>query len=91
MRYPLRLAILSALIAPTLCGCAGSLGKLDVDLAALKECQRLKGPVPVPQIADSDYRVLSAQALAQLKKANGKDAARTRCEQNVIDKYAKAT
>jgi hypothetical protein len=89
-RLFLRLAILSAL-ALMLGGCARSLGKLDVDLQALKECQKLKGPVSVPEIGEnSDYRILSAEALGQLKKANSKDSARTRCEQKVIDQYAKA-
>jgi hypothetical protein len=51
----------------------------------------LGGYVSPPSIeADTDYRKLSADALARLNKANRGSAARTRCEQKVIDDYAKA-
>ena len=38
----------------------------------------------------SDYRDLTPEALAALKKANDGSAARTRCEDKVIADYAKA-
>jgi hypothetical protein len=77
--------------AQTLSGCATSPGKLNVDLTAIKECQKLGGPVPVPEITrKSDYRVLSAQALGQLHKANSGAEQRTGCEDRVVDDYANA-
>lgn len=89
-RRLLRLAILSS-SALTLIGCAGSPGKLSVDLQAIKECQRLGGQVAVPEIGPkTDYRVLSAQALGQVNKANVGAAKRTICEDEVVDEYANA-
>lgn len=86
----LKLAILSGLV-PMLPGCAGSLGKLNVDLKALKECQRLDGSRSTPSITeDTDYRDLAADALAHMNKANAASARRTKCENDVIAKYAKA-
>lgn len=73
----------------TLPGCVTSQGKLSVDLGALKECRRLGGPRPIPLI--ENYRALSAAALAELNKANKGDARRTRCDDKVIEQYAKAT
>ena len=74
-----------------LSGCAGSRGNLNVDLQAIRECQKLGGQVAVPDIGeDSDYRVIAAQALGQLNKANVGAAKRTICEGNVIDAYSKA-
>lgn len=93
MRCPpwcLRLATLSAL-APMLAGCASSLGKLTVDLSALKECRRLTPSLSQPPIGeDSDYRDLAAQGLGQLSKANRGIVARNRCDDRVIDDYASA-
>jgi hypothetical protein len=83
-------ATLSLLVTLPLIGCAKSPGKLSVDLGAIKECQRLGGPVAVPQIRNSDYRVLSARALGQIKKANDGAEQRTSCEDEVVEKYAKA-
>lgn len=86
-RYLMRIAILSAL-ALTLAGCATSPGKLDVDLKAIKECQRLQRQMAVAEIGeDSDYRELSAEALAEIAKSNRAQAARTACENKVIEKY----
>jgi hypothetical protein len=80
-----------AVLAMILSACASSPGKLAVNLGAVKECQRLGRPVPVPDIqADTDYRDLSAQALAALNKANRGSAARTACENKVVSDYAKA-
>ena len=87
---PLLLAILSVLVL-MLPGCATSPGKLTVDLSALKECRRLGPRQPVPRIdADTDYRTLAAEALAGLNKANRGSAARTRCDDKVIQSYATA-
>lgn len=72
-----------------LTACAPSLGHLSVDLEALKACQKLGRKQPIPEIDEtSDYRDLSPEALAALKKANDGIGARTRCENNVIEQYA---
>ena len=85
----LRLATLSAL-ATTLAGCASSLGKLTVDLSGLKECRRLTPPASLPPVGeDSDYRDLAAQGFGQLNKTNKAIAARNRCDDKVINDYAK--
>lgn len=85
-----RLTILSVLVLPLL-NCATSPGRLNVDLAALKECQRLDPKVEVKYIDDdADYRDLGPEALAALKKKNEGADARTRCENLVIAKYAAA-
>lgn len=90
--HPFRSPAILFLSALILAGCAGSPGKLAVDLTALKECQRLGNPVKVPEIGpETDYRDLSAESLGQIVKANKGAAARTRCENGVIAKYAKAT
>ena len=71
--------------------CAPLLGKLSVDLKALKECQRIGGHVPVPKIdADTDYRELAPHALASVNQANRGSDARTRCENHVIEAYEQA-
>lgn len=90
-RYLTRPTILSVL-ALTLGGCAQSMGKLAVDLkASIEQCQRLGGPVSVSEIGeDTDFRDLSVEAGAAIDKANRQDAARTRCENGVVAKYAKA-
>lgn len=89
-RRPLQLAILS-LSALTLAGCVTSQGKLSVDLQAIKECQRLGGPVAVPEISGkSDYRSLAAESLGQLNKANKGAVKRSNCEDKVVKEYAKA-
>ncbi len=80
-----------SLSALTLSACATSPGRLGVDLTAIKECQKLGGPVAVPEITrKSDYRVLAAQALGQLHKANSGAEKRSDCEDDVIDDYANA-
>lgn len=92
MRYRpfLTLATLSVLALPLL-NCAKSPGKLNVDLKALKECQRLDPKVEVKYIDDdADYRDIAPAALAALKKKNQGADARTRCENIVIAKYAAA-
>lgn len=86
----LRLATLTAL-ALMLAGCAGSLGRLAVDLSALKECRKLTPQLNPPPIGeDSDYRDLAAQGLGQLSKANRGIVGRNRCDDRVIDDYARA-
>lgn len=93
MRYLQRLLQATCFVSAiaTLGGCASShTGKLAVDLTAVKECQKLGGRVDVPAIRGSDFRVLSAESLATIKKANDGADARTGCENQVIDDYAKA-
>lgn len=90
--FLLRLSILSAL-AMLLAGCATSPGTLAVDLTGLKECRKLDPKVPGPgssigQI--SDYRDLSPQALAALRKANEGTDRRNNCEDQFIDRYQEA-
>lgn len=84
----LPLAILTILLPLIVSGCAGSQGKLSVDLSGLKECKRLGGPRPIPPI--ENYRRLAPAALAELNKANAADARRTKCEDMVIEKYKQA-
>lgn len=88
---PLTLAMLLFVSAPMLGACAlwQEPGHLSVDLSALKECQKLGKRQPVPEIDDTtDYRDLSPEALAALKKANDGIGKRTKCEDGVIAKYA---
>lgn len=81
--------ILCVVWAMTLASCASSPGELKVKLT--DECLRLGGTVAPPDIdASTDYRKLSADALAKLNRANRGSAARTRCERKVIDNYANA-
>ena len=92
---PLRLmtnALILFVLGLMLAGCATSPGSsLKVDLSALTECQKLGREQPVPQISeDTDYRDLSPQALAALKKANDGARKRTKCENSVIEKYKAA-
>lgn len=95
MRYrpsPMSMVPILSGLALILAACATSPGKLDVDLQALKECQRLQRQMAVGQIGeDSDYRELSAEALAEIAKGNRTQAARTACENKVIEKYRNAT
>lgn len=85
-----RLTTLSVLALPLL-NCATSPGRLNVDLSALKECQRVDPKVEVKYIDDdSDYSDIAPEALAALKKKNEGADARTRCENKVIAKYAAA-
>ena len=87
----LKLAICFALV-PMLAGCARSLGKLDVDLTALKECRKLTPDLQVSKIeSESDYRVVAAEALGTVSKGNKALARRNRCDDKVIEKYATAT
>lgn len=93
MRYRrfLKLAMCFALV-PMLAGCARSLGKLDVDLTALKECRKLTPSLQVSEIvSESDYRVVAAEALGTVSKGNKAIARRNRCDDKVIENYAKAT
>jgi predicted small secreted protein len=95
MRCPsrlLRLAILFAL-ALTLAACdtLQGKGKLDVDLAALKECRKLTPGMRVSEIgSESDYRALSAEALGTINKGNKAIDRRNRCDDKVINGYATA-
>lgn len=91
--FRLRTALILSASAMLLAGCAHSPGMLDVDLQALKECRRLDPTVPGPGPSirnDSDYRDLSPEALAALKKANDGTARRNACENKVIEKYKNA-
>lgn len=93
MRYrPSRLLTASILSASAmlLAACATSPGRLGVDLRGLKECRRLDPKVQSPDIGpDSDYRDLSPEALAALKKANDGTGRRNACEDRFIGKYGK--
>ena len=81
--------ILSAALVMTLTNCASSPGHLQVNVSSA--CQHLGANVPAPEISDTtDYRQLSAEALAALNKANRQSAALRRCDRKVIDEYAKA-
>ncbi len=87
-----RLVILSLLVMP-LAGCARSLGTLAVDLRGLKECRKLDPKVPGPGVSigqNSDYRDLTPEALAALRKANDGTGRRNGCEDRFIDKYKTA-
>lgn len=76
-------------LAMMLTSCASSPGSLAVKLT--DQCLRLGGIVPPPSItAASDYRELASDTLARLNRANRGSAARTRCEQQVINEYAAA-
>lgn len=75
--------------APMLTNCGSSPGHLSVQLS--QQCQALGAYVPPPAIdSSSDYRELSAEALAALNKANRQSAALRRCDKKIIDDYAKA-
>lgn len=89
MRYlPLSLLAVSVL---TLAGCATSLGKLNVNLLAIQECQRLEMPLKAPSInASTDYRDLSAESLGDIARARQARAARLACENKVIERYRDA-
>jgi hypothetical protein len=90
-RNLLTLAMCFAL-APMFAGCAGSRGKLNVDLTALKECRKLTPSLQVSKIeSESDYRVVTAEALGVVSKGNKALARRDRCDDKVIEKYATAT
>ena len=87
-RFFLRL-ILSAGLALMLANCAPSRGILKVNVSSA--CQSLPGNVSPPEIdTTSDYRRLSAEALADLNLANRRNAALRRCDAKVIKDYAKA-
>lgn len=81
-------------LAMLLAGCAPSLGTLAVNLKEpLEACRKLDPKVvgPGPSIGrKSDYRDLSPEALAALKKANDGTSRRNRCEDKVIESYAGA-
>ena len=93
MRYRrfLKLAMCFALV-PMLAGCARSLGKLDVDLTALKECRKLTPKGQVSAIdSESDYGAVTAEALGAVSKGNKAIDRRNKCDDKVIGDYAKAT
>lgn len=90
-RSLLILAICSALV-PTLAGCARFMGNLDVDLSALKECRNLTPKMKVSEIGeDTDYRALSAESGGTITKGNKAISRRNKCDDKVIEQYAKAT
>lgn len=73
-----------------LAGCARLLGSLGVDLQAIEECQRLAPDQPIPQIGeDGDYRVLSAEALAALRKEREAKHRHLKCDLRVVERYKK--
>ena len=85
-----KLAILSVSVT-MLPGCAGSLGKLSVNLNGLKECRKLTPAMRVSEIeSETDYRALSAEALGVMNKGNKAIDRRNRCDDKVIGDYAKA-
>lgn len=89
-RFLLLPATLSAL-GLTLAACATSPGRMAVDLQAFKECQRLEMPLKAPNInPDTDYRDLSSESLGAIAKARQAQAARSACENTVIEKYKDA-
>lgn len=90
-RFLMRLATLSV-SALMLAACAGSPGKLNVDVEkALSECQRLGRVQPVGEInEDSDYRWVAADALSAINKAVRLDQRRIECEKSVAAKYKNA-
>lgn len=90
-RFLTRPTILSGL-ALILVGCAGSPGRLNVDVGkALAECQRLGGVQQPEEITDdSDYREVAVDALAAIHKATQQDRRRTACEKRVAERYANA-
>jgi hypothetical protein len=87
---PLRLTILFGLALMS-AGCARSMGKLDVDLTALKECRKLTPPLQVSEIeSGGDYRALAAEAGGTISKGNKAIERRNRCDDGVIRKYGTA-
>lgn len=93
MHYPNRLLKVATCfaLALMLAGCARFMGKLDVDLSALKECRRLTPDMKVPEIdRDTDYRALSAGAGGTIKKGNKAIVRRNKCDDGVIAKYKSA-
>lgn len=95
MRCPsrlLRLAMCSALVM-MLAGCGGlpGKGKLAVDLTGLKQCRNLTPHMQISEIgSETDYRALSAEALGVMDKGNRAIDRRNRCDDKVIEDYAKA-
>lgn len=91
-----RLCLLLALVllGLMLSGCAQSRlapapSQLSVNIT--DECGKLPGMVPPPAIDEkTDYRTLSAEALAALNLANRRNGALRNCHGYVIDQYAKA-
>lgn len=79
-------------LAMLLAGCGQLRGLLGVDLKRpLAECRKLDPRVPGPGSRigpDTDYRKLSAEALADLRRANDGTARRNVCEDTVVEKYA---
>lgn len=86
----LLLAMCSLLAMLTLPGCARLLGSLDVDLQAIAECKRLaEQDQPIPQIQGADFRVLSAEALAALRKEREAKHRHLKCDERVVERYKK--
>lgn len=82
------------LLAMLLASCASSPATLDAsqgqDLSALNECRKLdpEVPGPGPNISrKSDYRILSAEALGALNKANQGTRRRNNCENQFIESH----
>jgi hypothetical protein len=75
-----------------LAGCASLQAMLAVDVKApLAECRKLDPRVAGPGSLigpNTDYRVLSAEALVALRKANEGTDRRNTCEDHVVERYA---
>lgn len=91
LRLPLRLLLISASVT-LLAGCARLPATLAVNLKEpLAECRKLDPRVEGPGSRigrNTDYRKLSAEALAGLRKANEGTESRNDCEDKVAGKYA---
>lgn len=91
-----KLCLLASLVwlGLMLSGCAQSQlapapSQLSVNIT--DECGKLPGEVPPPPIDEkTDYRSLSAEALAALNQANKRNGALRTCHGHVIDQYARA-
>lgn len=89
-RSLLTLAMCFAL-APMFAGCARFMGKLDVDLSALKECRKLTPKLTVSEIEEpTDYRALSAESGGTIQKGNKAINRRNKCDDKVIESYKEA-
>lgn len=88
---PYRRLIICTALAMLLAACAGSPGKLAVDLTGLRECRKLTVPMKVgPITKDTDYRVLSAESLGTINKGNKAIVRRNNCDDRIINDYATA-
>lgn len=87
--------MLPALLAPLLCGCAGSsvlregIAPKVVNLSALDTCTRILAPVALPNVtATTDARVAFARDDAALIIARGEIAHGRDCIADVKNRYA---